>query len=59
MRQRDELEERLYIYVYCRLSRRLNVVREKKKEMIGRMINGEMRLEDIETCDAFSQVTYY
>ncbi|KAF8368877.1 elpc-1 [Pristionchus pacificus] len=38
-----------------RLSRRLNVVREKKKEMIGRMINGEMRLEDIETCDAFSQ----
>ncbi|GMR53728.1 hypothetical protein PMAYCL1PPCAC_23923 [Pristionchus mayeri] len=56
-RRSDDMEREIQAEIgeIERLSNRLNVVREKKREMIARMENGDIGLEDLERCDAFSE----
>ncbi|GMS99913.1 hypothetical protein PENTCL1PPCAC_22088, partial [Pristionchus entomophagus] len=56
-RRSEEIEREMKekIMEIQRLSNRLNVVREKKRDLMMRMANGEMELEDLERCDAFSE----
>ncbi|GMT28652.1 hypothetical protein PFISCL1PPCAC_19949 [Pristionchus fissidentatus] len=56
-RRSEEMEKEVNEKVeeIIRLSARLHIVREKKREIMGRMTSGEIGLKDMERCDAFSE----